>query len=79
MDEKQLLNLKKEIDLAKTKVAELNGEKKHLMQELKDIWKCATLGEGEKLLERMKNEIDRMNKEIEEGLQKIGEEYDAIH
>jgi len=49
------------------------------MQELKDIWKCATLGEGEKLLERMKNEIDRMNKEIEEGLQKIGEEYDAIH
>ena len=43
MNEKQLLELKEEIEKAKNKLAELKGRKEYLLQELKDKWGCESL------------------------------------
>ena len=75
MNEKDLLRVKEEIDSAKTELAELSGEKKHLMQELKDNWGCETLEEGQKLLIKMEEDIDKLDQEIKQGLVEIEREY----
>jgi len=79
MNERDLLRMKKEIDEAKTELAELNGEKKHLMQELKQNWGCETLGEGQELLVKMEENIDKIDKEIKQGLEEIEREYNDIN
>lgn len=76
MTEQELLNLKQEIEEAKTKVAELQGSKKHLMKELENDWKCTTVKQAEKKLETMKAELEKLKQKIQESTEELMEKYD---
>ena len=76
MTEKDLLKLKREIDEAKTSVADLNGQLTAMMKQLKKDWNCASVEDGEKLLKKMKKEIEGLEEQIETGVKEIEEKYE---
>jgi chromosome segregation ATPase len=75
MTEQQLLTLKKEIDEAKTEVAELQGQYKALMKQLKDDWGCDSIEAAEKLLNKKDSELSKLATQIESGLKELEEKY----
>ncbi len=76
MDEHTLLDLKKDIDEAKTKVSELKGTLKHLMTELKTQWKCSTVKEAKTMLTQLETERDKTQQRIDSGLKELGAKYE---
>ena len=75
MNEKDLLEMKKRITTAKSKVSELTGQQAYLMKELEEEWACFSLdGAAEKLAD-MQAEADKLDKKIKKGLQEIEENY----
>ncbi|MFP4025768.1 MAG: hypothetical protein ACLFVR_14690 [Thiohalospira sp.] len=70
MNEKELLDLKEEINEAKTEVAELKGQRKSLMTQLKDTWGCSSIEKAQEKIKLMRKSIedlqDKINEEIEE-------------
>lgn len=76
MDEQQLLKLKKDIEEAKTEVSELKGSRKHLMQQLKEQWGCASIDQAAKKLEKLKEEEQILEKKIAEGIKQLEKIYD---
>ena len=78
MDERELLDLKKKVDQAKTTVSELTGQQKSLMRQLKDDWKCNTVPEAEKKLKGIKTEIENLENDIAESTKELEEKYNLI-
>ena len=76
MDEKKLLELKKKIDEAKTKLAELEGSRKHLMNELKTDWECSTLEQAQTKLAELEKESLKLSQNIQKGMEEITSKYD---
>ena len=76
LNEDKLLNLKAEIDSAKSTVSELKGQKTALMKQLKDDWDCTTIDQAEKTLENMKIEIEKIENQIEKGTKELEEKYE---
>lgn len=76
MTEKQLLALKKEIDEAKTAVAESKGHLSALMKQLNENWACPTVEKAEKKLAKMKTELETMLSEIEDSSEKLEEKLE---
>lgn len=76
MTENELLDLKKQIEEAKTQVAELEGTRKHLMKELKDDWGCGSVEEAEKKLNTMESDLDKLRDKINKGIEELTEKYD---
>jgi ribosomal protein S20 len=64
--EKQLLDLKNQIDKAKESMAVLKGQEKTLLKQLKDEYQCNDLSEAKQLIISMDKEISKLKKEIEE-------------
>jgi predicted transcriptional regulator len=77
MKEKELLELKQEIDHAKEESLKLQGQKNALLQQLKDEYQCSSVEQAEKLLERLQGEYSKLTSEIEEGIKKVEKEYFA--
>ena len=75
MTEKNLLELKDQIDEAKASVAELKGQQTILMQQLKTNYNCKSIEEAETLLAKWKKEVDKMQMQIDEGLKELEEKY----
>ena len=78
MTEKELLQLKEKIDSAKIEVAELNGQKKRTLQQLKDDWNCKTVEDANALLEKLKDEIEQIDIGIQNGILELQEKYDGL-
>ena len=78
MNEKKLLRIKEEIDMAKTSVSELEGAKKTMLKDLLDRFKCKTLEEATIKLEKMNAEIEMLQKQLDGGLREIEEKYGEI-
>jgi len=75
MTEKNLLELKDQIEDAKASVAELKGQQTILMQQLKTNYNCKSIEESETLLAKWKKEVDKMQMQIDEGLKELEEKY----
>lgn len=75
VDEEKLLELKQKMDTARTAVAELTGQRKSMMNQLKDTWGCKTLEEADKKLEKMTKEIKELDEEIKKRSAEIEEKY----
>ena len=75
MTEKNLLELKDQIEDAKASVAELKGQQTILMQQLKTNYNCKSIEEAETLLAKWKKEVDKMQMQIGEGLKELEEKY----
>jgi predicted nucleic acid-binding Zn-ribbon protein len=75
LNEQDLLRLKREVEEAKTKVAELTGQKNSLMKRLSDEWKCTTIEQAEKKLDSIDREIEQLKSKKEELVNKLEQEY----
>ena len=75
LDEQDLLDLKKDIDEAKTKKSELVGQKNALMTQLKNDWKCKTVEEAQTKLKTMGEDIEDIENKIEKGVTELQEKY----
>ena len=75
MTEQQLLDLKDQVEEAKTKVSELTGQKQALMNQLKTDWNCKTIEEANTKLKEMENSISVLEKKIEKGTKELSEKY----
>jgi len=76
MDERQLLDLKKKVDDAKSAVSELKGQQTALMNQLKTDWKCNSVEEAEKKLKEMETNIASIERKIEKGVKELEEKYE---
>lgn len=76
MTEKELLNLKEDIEQAKVKYSELKGQKKVLMDSLKKKWDCSTITQANKKIDKMKKEIETLEKKKQEGIKELEENYE---
>ena len=74
MTEQGLLQLKKEIDQAKSSVSELKGQQTALLKQLKDDWQCSSIEEAEKKIKKMQKEIETLDASIETGLEELEEQ-----
>ena len=77
MNEKELFKLKEQIDMAKNKVAELQGRKKLLMEELLNKYQCTSVKDAEKLVTNTATEIGQLQVKINRGLEQIQKLVDA--
>jgi glutamine synthetase type III len=74
MDKEDLLDLKNKIEKSKTTVAELTGQQKSQMNQLKETFGCTTIEDAEEKLETIKKSISKLDTQIEEGLEKLEEQ-----
>lgn len=65
ISEKQLLELKEDITTSKTTVSELTGQEKAIRTQLKTDWKCKTIEEGQKKLNKLDQELNNIDDQIE--------------
>jgi predicted nuclease with TOPRIM domain len=76
MTEQDLLELKKQVDEAKTKVSELTGHKTALLKQLKNDWECNSVEDVEKKLKLMNKEIEKISQQIETGIEELESKYE---
>ena len=76
MDEKGLLQLKDKIAQAKAKASEIQGQREYLIKELKNQWNCKNIEEATSKIEQMANEVERLDKQIKEGISTIQEKME---
>jgi uncharacterized protein involved in exopolysaccharide biosynthesis len=77
MTERQLIELKEQIEESKTSVSELKGQQTALLRQLKDTFKCSSVEEADKKVEDLRKEIDTLNKQIEEHSKELEEKYEV--
>lgn len=75
LTEEDLLDLKKEIDAAKTETAQLEGQKKELMRQLKENWDCDTVEEAEAKLKKLQKKYKDTTEQIADGITELQEKY----
>jgi peptidoglycan hydrolase CwlO-like protein len=75
LDEKKLLELKKQVDDAKSTVSELTGQKKALMKQLQEEWECKTVEEAGVKLKEMQTEITALEQTIKTGMEELEKKY----
>ena len=75
--EKELLELKKQVDAAKVAISELEGQKKPQLKQLQEDWGCKTVEEAEKKLAKMRKEVETLETQIETGIEELEETYNA--
>jgi len=78
MTEKDLLQLKEQIDQAKESIAEFTGKLKYLQQELKEKWGCNTIDDAEKKVGELGEDIEKLEDEIETAMADIEEKYKEL-
>lgn len=75
MNEKQLLELKEQIEEAKSRTSELNGKKSQLMQTLKKEWKCDSIAQANSRLKKLKEKLSSLETKIDDGLEQLESWY----
>lgn len=76
MNERQLLELKEDIEKAKQEISELKGQKKGLMKQLKEDWGCETLEQAQEQLESFKEKQENTRVKIDDKMQTLVNKYD---
>ena len=73
MTEKELLELKTQVDKAKTVVSELTGQRNALMKQFKDDWSCDTIEEADKKLKEIEYSVSNFDSKIASGIKELEE------
>ena len=76
MNERELLQLKKDIEASKQKTSELKGERQALLKRLKEEWNCSTVEEAEVHLKEMEEQVSNLSTEISEEIESIEHELE---
>jgi hypothetical protein len=77
MTESQLLDLKAQIEDAKQSVSELKGQQTALLKQLKDTYKCNSIEEADKLVEKLRKDIASLQTRIDEHTKELEAKYDV--
>ncbi len=75
MTTQDLLNLKKEIEKAKSEVSELEGKRKVLLETLKTEFDCK-FEDIEKVKKDLENKVGKLEKEKDKIIKQLEEEYE---
>lgn len=78
MNEKDLLELKEEIEDAKVELSNLEGRRDSLLEQLEEEWDCVDLIEAENKLSELETELEEIQEKISQEISKITEEYEKI-
>jgi hypothetical protein len=73
MTEKDLIELKNKIRTAKSKLDRLEGQKEHLVGELKNKWDCTSVKDAKKKIQDMQDDVERLQTKIDEGTKELEE------
>lgn len=74
--EKRLLSLKKQMEESRQEVEKLKTKKEMLMEELEEKWNCKSIKQATVKADKMKEEISELQKQLDEGIAKLEEEYE---
>jgi hypothetical protein len=77
MQEKDLIRLKQDINQTKIDISKLEGQKEHLLKELKTKWKCNSTAEAKEKLKAVRLKIENLNAQITIGLKDLEKKYDT--
>lgn len=75
MKEQELLKKKKEIQNAKTELAEIKGQEKALLNQLSEEYGCTSLEEAETLLTQRHAELEEIEDQINKKTEKLVNQY----
>jgi len=75
MNERELLQLKKDIESGKEKISGLRGKSDYLTTQLKKQWSCDTIDEGKKKVKKLQKEIQVLTDQIIEETEKLESKY----
>lgn len=75
LTKEELLDLKEQVDDAKTTVSELTGQETALLKQFKEDWGCNSAQEVEKKMGKMKERLKSFDKKIEKAIEEIENEY----
>lgn len=78
LDERDLLRMKKEIDEAKQKLAELKGQKDFIIKELKEKWNCDSVEYAREQLNQLTEEEKELDSRIQKELGDLEREYQQL-
>jgi hypothetical protein len=73
--EKQLLQLKEDVNSAKIQLSKLKGKHELYLQQLYDKFKCKNINQAEKLLKEMEKEQNNLQKQIDVSIEKLKTNY----
>lgn len=69
------MDLKEQIDSTKSQISSLKGKQEYLMQQLEQEWNCSTLKQAEQKAKEMQADIDKLESQIEQGVNELEEKY----
>jgi len=75
LTKQELLDMQEEVAEAKNTVAELVGQDKALMKQLKDDWDCGSIEVAEKKLTTLEKANATLQKEKEAAIEEVEEKY----
>ena len=78
MNEQKLLRLKEKIDAAKSKVSELKGQKKHILQTLQKEHGCQAIEDAENKIEKLGIESETLQEKIDTISTELEENYPQL-
>lgn len=78
MELKELLKIKKDVEDAKTKVSQTEGQLIALKKQLKDEFDCDSLEALDELIENYKRNLDRLSNQLQKGEKELSEKYDLL-
>ena len=76
INEQQVLDLKDQIEEAKPKVSEFQGQRTALMKQLKEEWQCVSTEESNKKITKILADIKNIDQKIEEKSNELEAQYD---
>ena len=76
IDEKKLLELKKEIESVKMKMSEYRGQKQMLLKELQTKFDCKNLDEAQNKLNELIQSKQNIEKKIDRAIEQLHNNYD---
>lgn len=71
MNERELLQLKKDIDSSKQQVSELKGERQALLKMLNEEWGCKSIKEAQIKLQELSDKCEKLSEEIDDGVKEL--------
>jgi len=74
MNERQLIELKEQINEAKAKVEQLNGRKTYLMEKLEKDYKCKSVQQATRQLEELRSKATKLDQQIQKSMAEIEKE-----
>ncbi len=78
MNDKELLELKKKIEISKQKTSELKGKQEVLMATLKKDYNCNSIEETTKKIKLFEDKIFDLEKKKKKGIQELKNKYNLI-